>query len=80
LSGEKIYGRPRSYRTLNEKSVDKIMREKEQEMIQVESLHRNSRLTDKDLRAFKRYQQLLQTLDSTEKEPIGKYLRSFRTK
>ena len=80
LSGEKIYGRPRSYRTLNEKSVDKIMREKEQEMIQVESLHRNSRLTDKDLRAFKRYQQLLQILDSTEKEPVGKYLRSFRTK
>ena len=56
------------------------MREKEQEMIQVESLHRNSRLTDKDLRAFKRYQQLLQILDSTEKEPVGKYLRSFRTK
>ena len=80
LSGEKIYGRPRSYRTLNEKSVDKIMREKEQEMIQVKSLHRNSRLTDKDIRAFKRYQQLLQILDSTEKEPVGKYLRSFRTK
>ena len=80
MTGLKIYGTPRSYRTLNEKSVDEIMREKEQEMIQVESLHRNTRLTDKDLRAFKRYQQLLQTLNSTDKEPLRKYLRSFRTK
>ena len=80
LSGVKIYGTPRSYRTLNEKSVDKIMREKEQEMIQVESRQMKSGLTEKELQDFSRFQKLLQTLDSTEKEPVGKYLRSFRTK
>ena len=78
MSGLKIYGTPRSYRTINEKSVDEIMRQKKQEMIQVGSLHRNSKLTDKDLRAFKRYQQLLQILNSTDKEPLRTYLRSFR--
>ena len=80
LSGVKIYGTPRSYRTLNEKSSDELMGERVQEQFIDESLRSNSTLTDKDLKAFKRFKKLLQTLDSTENEPLKKYLRSFRTK
>ena len=80
LSGVKIYGTPSSYRTLNEKSSDELMRKRVQEQLIDESLRSNSTLTDKDLKAFKRFKKILQTLDSTEIEPLKKYLRSFRTK
>jgi hypothetical protein len=54
------------------------MKKKEQEMVQAESLRSNSRLTNKDMKAFNIYQKLLQIHNSTEKEPLRKYLRSFR--
>jgi hypothetical protein len=80
LSGVKIYGTPRSYRTLNEKSDYETINEKHLEMLEVESRQRNSGLTEKELQDFNRLKKLLQILDSTEKEPLKKYLRSFRTK
>jgi hypothetical protein len=49
-------------------------------MLEVESRQRNSGLTEKELQDFSRLKKLLQILDSTEKEPLKKYLRSFRTK
>jgi len=79
MTALKIYGTPMSYRTINENSVDEIMKKKEQEMVQAESMRSNSRLTNKDLKAFKRYKQLLQILNSSDKEPLKKYLQSFRT-
>ena len=75
-----MYGTPRAYRTNIEQTSDEIMEKRRQEQIIDESMRSNRRLSDKDLKAFNRYQKLLQILDSTEKEPIGKYLRSFRTK
>ena len=80
MTGAKIYGTPRTYRTLNEKSEYERMNEKHLEMLEVESRQRNSGLTEKELQDFKRFKKLLQTLDSTENEPLNKYLRSFRTK
>ena len=80
MTGAKIYGTPRTYRTLNEKSEYEIMKQKHQEMLDVESRQRNSVLSDKDLQAFKRFKKILQTFNSTDKEPIKTYLRSFRTK
>jgi len=80
LSGVKIYGTPRSYRTLNEKSDYETINEKHLQMLEVESRQRNSGLTEKELQDFSRLKKLLQILDSTEKEPLKKYLRSFRTK
>ena len=80
MTGAKIYGTPRSYRTLNEKSDYETINEKHLEMLEVESRQRNSGLTEKELQDFSRFQKLLQTLDSTENESLKKYLRSFRTK
>jgi hypothetical protein len=79
MAGAKIYGTPRSYRTLNEKSEYEKMKEKHLEMLEVESEQIESGLTEKELQDFSRLQKLLQTLKSTEKEPLKKYLRSFRT-
>jgi hypothetical protein len=78
MTGSKLYGTPTSYRTINETSANEIMKKKEQEMVQAESLRSNSRLTNKDMKAFNIYQKLLQIHNSTEKEPLRKYLRSFR--
>ena len=80
MAGAKIYGTPRSYRTLNEKSEYEKMKEKHLEMLEVESRQRNSELTEKELQDFSRLQKLLQTLNSTEKEPIRRFLKSFSTK
>ena len=80
MTGAKIYGTPRTYRTLNEKSDYETINEKHLEMLEVESRQRNSGLTEKELKDFSRLKKLLQILDSTEKEPLKKYLRSFRTK
>ena len=49
-------------------------------MLEVESKQMESGLTEKELQDFSRLKKLLQTLDSTENEPLKKYLRSFRTK
>ena len=79
MTGAKIYGTPRSYRTLNEKSDYETINEKHLQMLEVESRQRNSGLTETDLKAFKRFKKLLQTLDNTENEPLKNYLRSFST-
>ena len=80
MTGAKIYGTPRTYRTLNEKSEYERMKEKHLEILEVESRQMKSGLTEKELQDFKRFKKLLQTLDSTGNEPLKKYLRSFRTK
>ena len=80
MTGAKIYGTPRTYRTLNEKSEYERMKEKHLEILEVESKQRESGLTEKELQDFSRLKILLQTLDSTENESLKKYLRSFRTK
>jgi len=38
----------------------------------------NNKFSEKDIAAFKRYKQLLQTHNSVDKEPLKKYLQSFR--
>ena len=78
-TGAKLYGTPRTYRIVNENSSDEMMEKRRQEQIIKESMRSNSRLTDKDLKAFKRYKQLLQILNSSDKEPLKRYLQSFRT-
>jgi hypothetical protein len=80
MTGAKIYGTPRTYRTLNEKSDYETINEKHLQMLEVESKQMNSALTEKELQDFSRLKKLLQTLDSPENEPLKKYLRSFRTK
>ena len=77
-TGAKLYGTPRTYRTNIEQTSDEMMEKRRQEQIIKESMRSNSRLTNKDLKAFKRYKQLLQILNSSDKEPLRKYLRSFR--
>ena len=49
-----------------------------EEQIIKESMIGNRRLSDKDLKAFNRYQKLLQILNSTDKEPLKRFLHSFR--
>ena len=66
------------YRIVNENSSDEMMEKRRQEQIIKESLRGNRRLSDKDLKAFKRYKQLLQILNSSDKEPLKRYLQSFR--
>ena len=78
MTASKNYGNPKSFRAINNISVDEIMKKKGQEMVQAESMRSNSRLTNKDKEAFNIYQKLLQIHDSTEKEPIRQFLRSFR--
>ena len=78
-TGAKLYGTPRTYRIVNENSSDEMMGKRRQEQIIKESMRGNRRLSDKDLKAFKRYKQLLQILNSSDKEPLKRYLQSFRT-
>jgi hypothetical protein len=79
-TGAKLYGTPRTYRTNIEQTSDEMMEKRVKEQIIDESMRSNRTLSDKDLKAFNRYQKLLQILNSTDKEPLRKYLRSFRTK
>ena len=78
-TGAKLYGTPRTYRIVNENSSNEMMEKRRQEQIIKESMRGNRRLSDKDLKAFKRYKQLLQILNSSDKEPLKRYLQSFRT-
>ena len=77
-TGAKLYGTPRTYRIVNENSSDEMMEKRRQEQIIKASMRGNRRLSDKDLKAFKRYKQLLQILNSSDKEPLKRYLQSFR--
>ena len=78
-TGAKLYGTPRTYRTNIEQTSDEMMGKRVEEQIIKGSMRRGNRiLSDKDLKAFKRYKQLLQILNSSDNEPLRKYLRSFR--
>ena len=79
-TGQKLYGTPRSYRTNVELTSDEMMGKRVEEQIIKESMRGNRRLSDKDLKAFKRYKQLLQILNSAKKEPLKRFLQSFREK
>jgi hypothetical protein len=79
-TGAKLYGTPRAYRTNIEQTSDEMMEKRVKEQIIHESMRSNRRVTDEDQKAFNRYQKLIQILNSTNKEPLRKYLRSFRTK
>ena len=80
MTGAKIYGTPKTYLTLNEKSDYETINEKHLQMLEVESKQMKSGLTEKELQDFSRLKKLLQTLNSTEKEPIRRFLKSFSTK
>jgi len=77
-TGAKLYGTPRTYRTNIEQTSDEMMEKRRQEQIIDESMRSNRRLTDEDQKAFKRYNQLLRIHNSTDKEPLKKFLHSFR--
>ena len=79
-TGVKLYGTPRTYRIVNENSLDEKLEKSRQEQIIKESIRGNRRLSDKDLKAFNRYQNLLRIHNSIDKEPLKKYLHSFRRK
>ena len=67
-SGTKSYGTPRSYRIISDNDEEKIA------MNQI-----GTRITAEDIKAYKRYQHLLRIHNSTDKEPLKRFLHSFRT-
>jgi len=77
LSGTKVYGTPRAYRNNSEIDEDTIALQKQKYMQEILS-QGNNKFSEKDIAAFKRYKQLLQTHNSVDKEPLKKYLQSFR--
>ena len=67
-SGTKSYGTPRAYRIISDNDEEKIA------MNQT-----STRITAEDIKAYKRYQHLLRIHNSTDKEPLKRFLHSFRT-
>ena len=78
LSGTKLYGTPRSYRIISENDEDKIALQKQKEMTELIN-QSSTRKTAEDINAYKRYQHLLRIHNSTDKEPLKRFLHSFRT-
>ena len=76
-SGTKLYGTPRSYRIISEDDKDKIALQKQKEMTKLINLS-SKKLTEQDINAHKRYQQLLQIHNSIDQKPIKRYFQSFR--
>ena len=77
-SGTKLYGTPRSYRIISEDDKDKIALQKQKEMTKLMNLS-SKKLTEQDINAHKRYQQLLQIHNSIDQKPLKRYLQSFRS-
>jgi len=75
-SGTKLYGTPRSYRIISEDDKDKIALQKQKEMTKLINLS-SKKLTEQDINAHKRYQQLLQIHNSIDQKPLKRYLQSF---
>jgi hypothetical protein len=80
LTAQKIFGTPRTYRNVSKDIIDEMLEKRVQEQMIDESLRNNRGLTENDLRAFKRYKQLLRIHNQTVKnKSLKKYLQSFRT-
>jgi len=77
-SGTKLYGTPRSYRIISENDKDKIELQKQKEMTELMNQNSN-KLTEQDINAYQRYQNLLRTYESIDKEPLKRFLKSFRS-
>ena len=67
-SGTKSYGTPRSYRIISDNDEEKIAMNQS-----------GTRITAEDINAYNRYQHLLRIHNSTDKEPLKRFLHSFRT-
>ena len=77
-SGTKIYGTPRSYRIISDNDEEKITIQKQKERIKLMN-QSSTRITAEDINAYQRYQHLLRIHNSTDKEPLKRFLHSFRT-
>ena len=77
-SGTKLYGTPSSYRIISEDDKDKIAIQKQKAMTKLMDLS-SKKLTEQDINAHKRYQQLLQIHNSIDQKPLKRYLQSFRS-
>ena len=76
-SGTKSYGTPSSYRIISEDDKDKIAIQKQKAMTKLMDLS-SKKLTEQDINAHKRYQQLLQIHNSIDQKTLKRYLQSFR--
>ena len=77
-SGQKVYGTPRTYRIISENDKDKNALQKQKAITKLIN-QISTRITAEDINAYKRYQHLLRIHNSTEKEPLKRFLHSFRT-
>ena len=77
-SGTKSYGTPSSYRIISEDDKDKIAIQKQKAMTKLMDLS-SKKLTEQDINAHKRYQQLLQIHNSIDQKPLKRYLQYFRS-
>ena len=77
-SGTKLYGTPRSYRIISENDKDKIELQKQKEMTKLIN-QGSDKLTEQDINAYQRYQNLLRTYESIDKESLKRFLKSFRS-
>ena len=77
-SGTKSYGTPRSYRIISDNDEEKIALQKQKEMTKLMN-QSSTRITAEDINAYNRYQHLLRIHNSTDKEPLKRFLHSFRT-
>ena len=77
-SGTKSYGTPSSYRIISEDDKDKIAIQKQKAMTKLMDLS-SKKLTEQDINARKRIQHLLRNYESIDKEPIKRFLQSFRS-
>ena len=78
-SGTKLYGIPKSYRIISENDEDKIALQKQKAVTKLMN-QSSTRLTEQDINAYQRYQHLLRTYESIDKEPLKRFLQSFRSK
>ena len=78
-SGTKLYGIPKSYRIISENDEDKIALQKQKAVTKLMN-QSSTRLTEQDINAYQRYQHLLRTYESIDKEPLKRFLQSFRRK
>ena len=77
-SGTNVYGTPRSYRIISENDEDKIALQKHKAVTKLMN-QSSSRLTEQDINAYQRYQHLLRIHNSSDIEPLKRFLHSFRT-
>jgi hypothetical protein len=77
-SGTKSYGTPSSYRIISEDDKEKIAIQKQKAMSKLMDLS-SKKLTEQDINAHKRYQQLIQIHNSIDQKPLKRYLQYFRS-